>query len=143
MKKTFLSLIAAAVLSVTAISTATAQDTSAAVVHVPFRFVVGSKLLPAGTYRIGPQTTDWSVLVISSMQGDVVAAFATSEAVPNPDPQNQSARVWFNNYYGQYFLRQVAVPGRDARVVTVTREQAERALTKLNLMPAQQAQPAK
>ncbi len=37
----------------------------------------------------------------------------------------------------------LAVPGRDARVVPITRVQAERTLTRLNLMPAQRGDSAR
>ena len=142
MKKTFLSLLAAGIVSASAISPAAAQ-TVAALVKVPFRFIVGDTVMPAGSYRITPQTDDWSVLMISAVDGQAIAAFASTEATPNPAPRSEDVRVRFDNYYGQYFLRQVAVPGRDARLVVVTKAQAERTLSRLNLMPNQHGDPAR
>ncbi len=143
MKKTFLGLTTAVLVAFAVISPARAQDSRAALLKVPFKFIVGEKLMPAGRYRVSPQTDDWSILVITSVDEPSIAAMATTEAAPNPSPRSVDAHAWFDNYYGQYFLRQVTVPGRDARVMKITRVQAARTLTRLNLMPAERAEPAK
>ncbi len=143
MEKILVALLVAGTASFAAISPVAAQSSEAALVKIPFQFVVGDKIMPAGSYRISAQTSDWSVLMISSLDGKAAAAFASTQAIPNPAPHSQNAQVRFSNYYGQYFLQQVALPGRDARVVRVTKAQAERTLTRLSLMPAQRADTAK
>ncbi len=143
MKKMFVSLLAAAIVSIAAIAPAAAQgDNGTSIVNVPFRFIVGDKLMPAGSYRVTPQSDDWSVVMISGVHSNL-AVLTPTEAESQPVTGLQKPQFWFNNYYGQYFLAKFAVPGRDARIVKVTKAEAERTLAKLNLMPAERGDPAK
>lgn len=142
MRKILVTLIVAGALSFPAISMAAGQNGESAVVKVPFQFVVGNKVMPAGSYRISPQTGNWSVLVISSLDGSA-AVFASTQAAVNPASNDETPRVKFTNYFGQYFLQSVALPSRDAREVLITKAQAEQTLAKLNLMPAEHAATAK
>ncbi len=141
MKKILVALVAAGVVWFAAASPALAQS-NAAVVKVPFQFIAGHKVLPAGSYRIAPQTPDWSVVCISNLDGGD-AAFITTDGVADSQAETGSdSRVGFTNYHGQYFLQTVSVPGR-ARRVRVTRAQAENILAKLNLLTAEPANVAK
>ncbi len=143
MNKTLVTLLVAGTALFAAVSPAAAQSSDAALVKVPFQFIVGNTMMPAGTYRISAETANWSVLMISSADGKAAAVFASTEAAVNPAPQSRDPQVWFDNYYGQYFLREVAMPARNARLVKITRTQAAQTLAKLNLMPAERAEPAK
>ncbi len=112
-------------------------------VKVPFSFIVGNTVLPAGSYRLSADTQDASMLIVSNTQGKPVAAFAATGWARNPNPMDPQAHVAFKNVDGQMFLYQVSMPGSDMREIDVTRAEAERTLAKLNLLPAEHGEPAK
>lgn len=144
MKKISFALVLAAVVTLAAGSRAAAQSSPVAtVVKVPFQFIVGDSVLPAGSYRISPQAADWSVVFITNLNGAPAALVATEGlASSEPTPKDDS-KVSFTRYAGHYFLQAVAVPGRDGRQVRITRAEAERTLAKLNLLGTQPANSAK
>jgi hypothetical protein len=142
MKKILAVALFAGVVSLVGISPALAQG-DPALVKVPFRFIVGDKVLPAGSYRIAAQTQDASILLITSLDGKSMAAFAATQGAFNPLSTSSEVRVAFKSFDGQYFLSQVSMPGRDTREVLVSKVSAERTLAKLNLMPAEHADVAK
>jgi hypothetical protein len=141
-KKILVALVAAGVVSLVASSPAAAQS-DAAKVKIPFQFIVGQRVLPAGSYRIAPQTADWAVVLITNMEGGAPAEFLTTEGLPHADVTDDSSLVTFKKYDGHYFLQGVTVPGRDARQVRITKVEAERTLAKLNLLSAEPANVAK
>ncbi len=143
MKKILVTLVVAGALAFPTLSMAAGQNGESAIVKVPFQFVVGDKVMPAGSYRISAQTGDWSVLTITSVDGKRGAVFASTRAAVNPASDSPNAQVKFNNFFGQYFLQSVALPGKDAREVLITKAQAEQTLTRLNLVPAEHAATAK
>ena len=142
MRKMFVSLMVAGIVSL-AVTWPAAAQSSAAEVKIPFQFIVGNKVMPAGRYLVSTQTTDWAVVLITSLDGNAVAAFTSTQAVPHSARDGSDAHVTFRKYFGQYFFQGVAVPGWDAREVNVTKEQAERTLAKLNLLSADRADSAK
>jgi hypothetical protein len=137
-KKILIAIIAAGVVSFAATSPAAAQSlgATAAVVKVPFQFIAGQRLLPAGNYRVDPQTADWSIVRISNVQGSM-AALVTTQTVATTSADDVHSLLTFTKVRGQYFLQGVALPGRDARVVLVTKAEAERTLARLNLLNAE------
>jgi hypothetical protein len=142
MKKTLVVLLVAGIVSLAGVFSARAQSTDPALVKVPFRFIVGGKLLPAGSYRISAQTQDAAILLISSFEQKSVAAFASTRAVANPSSTGGAVHVAFKNYDGQYFLAMVSMPGEDSREVVLSKTLAEQMLAKLNLTPADRADTA-
>jgi hypothetical protein len=112
-------------------------------VKVPFHFIVGDKVLPAGSYRIAGQNEDPATLLITPTDGHSAAAFASTQWVGVPESMNTSVRLAFKNFDGQYFLWRVAMPGQDTREIVLSKESAERTLARLNLMPAEHANVAK
>jgi len=142
MKKTLVVLLLAGIVSLVGVFSARAQSSDPARVKVPFKFIVGGKLLPAGSYRISAQTQDAAILLISSLDQKSVAAFAATRPVPNPSSMRSAVDVAFKNYDGQYFLAMVSMPGEDSREVVLSKPLAERMLAKLNLMPAERADTA-
>jgi hypothetical protein len=142
MKRSLFALLAVAAVVLAAPRSASAQ-TAQTLVKVPFQFIVGEIVLPAGSYRIASETQTPSVLLITSLAGKPVAAFAYTTRTENQAPKDTQAHVAFKNIGGQYFLWQVAVPGSDAREMSFTRAQAERTLAKLKLSPADRADVAK
>jgi hypothetical protein len=142
-KKVLLVLTAAVVLSFVYTSPAAAQ-VHEAVVKVPFSFIVGQRLLPAGTYRIAPTAGDWAVVSITGLRDTKASPTIVQTVVDaGAQPYRGEARVSFLPYGGQAFLQEIAVPGTDPRRIIVTRASADRALAKLNLMNSDVAVPAK
>lgn len=142
MKKILVTLLAAGTLSFAAMAPAAAQGVETGLVKIPFQFIVGDKVMPAGSYWISRQTADWSVVSIENQHSGALV-FASTSPVPNAEPSSNKVRVLFSVYYGQHFLQQVTLPGRDGRSIGITKTQAEQTLAKLNLMPAESAAHAK
>lgn len=144
MKKTSLVLLLAGVVSLAGVFSARAQTTDPALVKVPFKFIVGGKLLPAGSYRISAQTPDAAILLVSSVERKGISAIAVTQGLANQSSSTGSAvHVAFKNYDGQYFLSMVSMPNEDSREVLLSKASAEVMLAKLNLMPAERADTAK
>ena len=137
MKKMLVALLVAGVGSFAGVAAARA-DGDSAIVKVPFQFIVGEKVLPAGEYRIEAQGNDSSVLLITRADGKG-GAIAATQSAGAPAPLDASVHVAFKNFLGRSFLWQVAMPGRDTRELKVTKASAEQVLARLNLMPAQPA----
>ncbi len=133
MKKSLVVLLVAGVVSLAGAFSAQAQGTDAALVKVPFQFIVSGKVLPAGSYRISMQTPNAAVLLISSLDGSNVAAVTLTQAQRNAYSPDGAARVAFTKYGGQYFMSSVSMSGEDSRAVVLSRTSAEQALAKLNL----------
>ncbi len=142
MKKMMFALLVVGAVAFAGLRPASAQS-SPALVKVPFDFIVGDRVLPAGSYRIAADIQDPSLLQITATQGKAVAAFAATGWAKNPNPMDPQVHVAFKNVDGHLFLWQIAMPGGDAHEVIVTKAEAERTLVKLNLMPAERAEPAK
>lgn len=140
MKKMLVALLVAGVCSFAGVATARA-DSDTAVVKVPFQFIVGDKVLPAGEYRIEHQG-DPSVLMITRADGKG-GALAITQSTGVPTPSDAQVRVAFKNFEGRSFLWQVGMPGQDTREIKLTKESAERVLARLNLMAAEPARSAK
>ncbi len=143
MKKMILAVLVLGVVGFAAPRFASAQVSGPALVKVPFDFIVGDKVLPAGSYRIAPDTQDPTLLFINSTNGKASAAFAATGWTTNPSPMDPEAHVAFKNVDGHMFLWRVAIAGSDTREIALTKAEAERTLAKLNLMPAERADTAK
>lgn len=80
---------------------ALAQD-HAVQATVPFDFTIGNKLLPPGTYTIAPVSDE--VIAIQNRDRQVSILSSTS-----PDSRQAGSRsvLVFDEYAGQYFLREV------------------------------------
>ncbi len=142
MKKMLLAFVVLALVGFAGARTASAQSETA-LVKVNFPFIVGDRVLPAGSYRITPDTQDPMLLLIASTKGKPAAAFAATGRSDNPNPMDPKVHVAFKNIDGQYFLWRITIPGSDGREVALTKAEAERTLAKLNLMPVEHAEPAK
>jgi hypothetical protein len=131
-------LLFAGMASAAALSAGAAQSSrEAALVTIPFRFIVADKLLPAGTYQIWSESSDWEMMNIASEGSRSVAASVRTWPAPNPAPGGSKVHVQFKNYCGQYFLQWVQLPLAHAHEVKITTAQAQQTLTRLNLMPAE------
>ena len=75
---------------------------------IPFDFVVGNTVYPAGTYTLAPATQSSNALLLDG--GD-----ARAFVMPNPCSlalPSQATKLVFDRMGGTYFLRQVWVEGR-------------------------------
>jgi hypothetical protein len=129
MKKLLLGSIVIAVLSLAGLGRAYAQD--ATVVKVPFPFVAGETLLPAGDYRVSPAMPDGSVLAITSMNGSASATVAVNPGDPAV-PGGEPAFV-FHAFGKRYFLAEVRTTDAPAYSVRLAPKDVDRVLAKLNL----------
>lgn len=84
---------------------ATTQAADQLVVRIPHEFVVGSKTLPAGTYRVTrASSTDTKELVLTSLEnraGVLIVSDVVEEA------QADKPSLTFQRVGGQYFLSKI------------------------------------
>ena len=69
---------------------------------VPFNFTVGSKQLPAGTYRITSARDNVVAIENRETQASILSAVSSDSEQPA-----KGAQLVFNKYGDQYFLREV------------------------------------
>jgi hypothetical protein len=106
-------------------SAAAASDDITA--KVPFSFVVGSTVLPAGDYTVRASWSNPSLVWIVSPQGDHVAAVDTEWGGwtgGTPD-------LKFSVYGSTHFLSRIDLPGEAPRRVALTSKEVERELARL------------
>jgi hypothetical protein len=82
------------------------------VANIPFAFQIGSEQLPAGTYTIELQGSDF-LWVKGNAGSGVMIVMKESANRPSPD-----SAVVFHHYGNQYFLREVRTAGSGDRVWT-------------------------
>lgn len=78
--------------------------------NIPFDFVVGNKVLPAGEYIVSPEGGTNQAIVIRSEEG-ASSALATTHACATLNPV--STKLVFHTMGGQYFLSQIWTAGYD------------------------------
>jgi hypothetical protein len=109
---------------------ASALDAAQALIaNVPFSFVAGGTMLPAGRYEVRTGS-DPAVIWFISPDGRHAAAVAT-EWGGSPFEGNQP-RLKFDVYGHTHFLSMVRVPGENARLIPVTPNVVESELAKLD-----------
>jgi hypothetical protein len=118
-----------AFLGVTAIP-AVAQLTGPMTVEVPFAFVAGKKVLPAGTYVFSPSTR--STILVRASNGEN-ASIVTTMASDAKDSLGRS-EVLFKRYGDTYYLAEVR-PAASSEYRRVARTQDEIRLAKLTSKP--------
>jgi hypothetical protein len=107
MKKSYLT----AVLTLTCLLglgiSARAQDTEGARVNVPFEFVAGGAILPAGTYTVGRVSLEsHSTIAISGYgHGALVLPIGID------GPRTEQSKLSFEHVGDKYFLSEVDTPG--------------------------------
>lgn len=112
-------LVAAAAAMLIALGTASsarAQETRL-VAHVPFAFVVGHSVLPAGEYVVRDESEDNSVLGIASADGKRFVNTLTVAGAP--ENSMELSELVFDKVGGQYFLARVITPGSEERDILV------------------------
>jgi hypothetical protein len=118
--KGFTMLMAIMALSmVTAVVSANGQSYGSKA-NVPFDFVVGSRNLPAGSYRVSSVTPSGDALRISSDDSKNTAARLTMPASGTA----KSAKLVFHRYGERYFLTEVWLSAEDGRKLMKSRQES-------------------
>jgi hypothetical protein len=125
-------IVAAALMTAAASTMARAGDTKL-VARVPFDFIVGDKLLPAGSYTISTVGEDNDVLWIESADGKQQATTQTIAYAPNDTPQQ--AQLEFEKFDDQYFLKRITPDGSEAREIVLTPSRMEKEIQAVALNP--------
>jgi hypothetical protein len=73
--------------------------------QVPFDFVVGSRVLPAGEYTVNSFTPDGSILMIRNAEIGASATRLTNSVQAKPNKSH--SRLVFRRYGQTYFLAEV------------------------------------
>jgi hypothetical protein len=103
-----------------------AQSDQGVRVTVPFDFMVGDRRLPAGNYSLRPLTTAYRVLMITNWHEGRSLMFGANfdeHLVLQGD-----ARLIFDRYEDQYFLREVWMTGSES--YDLPKSRTERSLEK-------------
>jgi hypothetical protein len=91
---------------------------------VPFDFIVGDKLLPAGTYTIERKSMDTSVIVIKNHDKPIAAfSLVNQDSAKSPN----GGKLLFHKYGGRYFLSEVLCDEADMNVELPTSKTEKRA----------------
>ena len=98
-------------------------------VDVPFPFVVGDAMLPAGRYDVRAATDDPSVMWLTSSNSahTAVANMTWGGAVFD----GRDADLRFKVFGNTHFLSRIDIPGESGRVLPVTSEEVEQELVRV------------
>jgi hypothetical protein len=109
-QRTLSSLTMLSLLLMLTVVTVSAQSESSGVIKIPFNFVIGQKILPAGEYTIRPNRI--SSKTVWRVQGNDAHAGAFFLTVPVWARETQEkTKLVFHKYGNQYFLSQIWIPG--------------------------------
>lgn len=115
-------------------TTSFAQSARRTVILIPFDFVAGEKVLPAGTYRVEAVRRDsYTVWEVRSTAGHAGAVVMTS-AVGSGAASEAEPRLVFQKYAETYVLAQVW-PSSDSTGREVVQSRRGRALVARNVKP--------
>ena len=127
-------LIPVLALLFTLATTSYAQSARRTVVLIPFDFVAGEKVLPAGTYRVEAVRRDsYTVWEVRSTAGRAGAVVMTS-AVGGGAAEEAEPRLVFQKYAETYVLAQLW-PSGDSTGREVVQSRRGRALVARNFKP--------
>ncbi len=130
MRKVLLvTVIVVGVIALVGSSAAYAQGTVSKV-KVPFQFIVGETVLPAGSYVVTTVAEHPDVVWVSSPDGKNVASALVHTT--GSWSQKTDALFSFQKYGGEYFLSEVSIPGWDTRALPLPKHRVEAMLVKLN-----------
>lgn len=112
------------VLAVSTISVS-AQSERSKITNIPFDFIVGEKMLPAGEYTVAPNRSDsLNVWLVQSRDGHVNALFTTGSV--RATETQEKTRFVFHQYGDQYFLSQIwTIGGNSGRELLMPRLERE------------------
>jgi len=107
------------------VGTVSAQSEQIGVINIPFNFIIGQKILPAGEYTIRPNQTDSKTVWL--VQGNDTQAGAFFLTIPVLARETQEkTRLVFHKYGDQYFLSQIWTAGDNSgRELSMPRKEVE------------------
>jgi len=110
------------------VGTLSAQSEQIGVINIPFNFIIGQKILPAGEYTIRPSRIDSKTVWL--VQGNDTQAGAFFLTIPVLARETQEkTRLVFHKYGDQYFLSQIWMlgdnSGRELSMPRLERELAK------------------
>ena len=122
-------MMAAALVALATASSARANDQ--VVASVPFPFIAGDTLMPAGEYSVTVASDDMSVWAITSVDGRhhvLISTIAASPARTQTPPE-----LVFDKFANQYFLAKVVVDGSDEREIPLKPAKMEHEIIRVAL----------
>lgn len=123
MKTKILAMAGAVLLSIVGAGECLGQSWSLQV-NVPFAFEVGSKLLPAGSYRVESVPTGaGSLEILRSTSGDVRLPISTKATITKSG--TPAPALVFHRYGNRYFLAQIRTGDGHAREVAPAQQEEE------------------
>jgi hypothetical protein len=116
-------------------TTSSAQSARRTVILIPFDFVAGEKVLPAGTYRVEAVRRDsYTVWEVRSTAGRAGAVVMTSAVGSGAEEEEAGPRLVFRKYAETYVLAQLW-PSSDSTGREVVQSRRGRALVARNVKP--------
>ncbi len=98
------------------------------VAHVPFAFVVGTTVMPAGDYIVAAVSDDPALVRVEQVKG---RAYATVITNWGGGDVGTHAALTFREYGHAKFLSRIMVPGEDAREVALPLSEIQQDLVQL------------
>lgn len=124
-------VLATAIVAVGAAAPARADER--VIAKVPFAFVAGESLLPAGEYIVKVVSEDLTVWEVTSVDGHQLAMINTIAASSSGRPE--APELVFDKFDNQYFLARVVTADADGREIPLTPARMEHEIVKLALKP--------
>jgi hypothetical protein len=121
-------IVAAAVMSAAGVSIASAQ--TRVVAKVPFDFVVGETVMPAGSYTVQGVEDEAGVVSVESADGRAAAVTLAQSTAPLE--AFTEPHLVFEKFGGRYFLARVVAGAGDEQKILLTPAKMERELTVIN-----------
>jgi hypothetical protein len=103
-------------------------QTDEVVAHVPFQFMVGDTLMPAGTYLVQALSDDPAVMRVEEQNGPALAMIITNWGAGQA---TSGAELGFREYGHAKFLTRVVIPGETARSVPLPLSEIQKDLVRL------------
>lgn len=79
--------------------------------NIPFNFVVGNRVLPAGEYELSSMSAAANVIAVHDWDNKAFSAVGTNPCSLNAP--SKTSKLVFHRLGGEYFLYQVWIEGRD------------------------------
>lgn len=126
-------LVALMVVGILALAGSVPAYAQGSKVTVPFPFIVGETVLPAGSYLVTTVAERSDVLAIRSVDGKAMAT-ALMQATATWSEKRHIV-LSFQRYGGRFFLSEVNMPGSNGRALPLPKQQLEAMLARLNGKP--------
>ncbi len=122
----------AGIVGIVLLAGASPAKADTATVRIPFPFVVGTTIMPAGAYTIHTPSDDPSVVSIISTDGtralDVVTQWGGTAWF------HSKPRFEFKEYGTTHFLAEIRLPDEDGRQIPLPKREIEQGLEKMAMM---------